>query len=119
MKNILTFFIESGINRANGLIAFKIGEKVKAEGHGFDIVVSQYPNVVVVQPKKRRLPGGWSTGYCNGRYLCAILGREAGLPGICESVGCCFITLCCCLAFNTYAFKARRLTQLRLGIPVI
>ena len=67
MKNILTFFIESGINRANGLIAFKMGKKVKAEEHGFDIVVSQYPNVVVVQPK-RRLPGRWSTGYCNGRY---------------------------------------------------
>ena len=106
-----------------------MGEKVEAEEREFDDVVTQQPNVAVVQPV-RPLPGRWSTGYCNGPCLCAIFvpflqcafsasnGRKAGLPGICESQGCCFITMCCCLAFNTYAFKARLLTQMRLGIPV-
>ena len=107
-----------------------MGEKVEAEEVEITTsVITQQPNVVVVQPG-RALPGRWSTGYCNAPCWCAMFipcmqfafaasnGRKAGLPGICESQGCCFITLCCCMAFSTYALKARMLTQMRLGIPV-
>merc|ERR1712131_109055 len=106
----------------------KMSENVGYEDAEMKTVVSQQPNVVVVQPV-RQLPGRWSTGYCNGPCWCAMFipcmqfafaasnGRKAGLPGICESQGCCFITLCCCMAFSTYALKARMLTQMRLGIP--
>ena len=107
-----------------------MGEKVEAEEVEITTsVITQQPNVVVVQPG-RPLPGRWSTGYCNAPCWCAMFipcmqfafaasnGRKAGLPGICESQGCCFITLCCCMAFSTYALKARMLTQMRLGIPV-
>ena len=107
-----------------------MGEKVEAEDVEITTsVISQQPNVIVVQPG-RPLPGRWSTGYCNAACWCAMFipcmqfafaasnGRKAGLPGICESQGCCFITLCCCMAFSTYALKARMLTQMRLGIPV-
>merc|ERR1712062_47641 len=92
------------------------------------IVVSQPSNVVVIQPG-RKLPGRWSTGLLFNdpcclaclfpclHYVWAIqIGRKAGLPGFCETQGCCFITFCCCLAFNTNALKARMLTQMRLGI---
>ena len=51
------------------------------------------------------------------QYVWAVeIGHQAGLPGFYETQGCCFITFCCCLAFNTYALKARMLTQVRLGI---
>ena len=92
------------------------------------VVVSQPSNVVVIQPG-RKLPGQWSTGLLCNNYCCLAMlvpclqcvwageiGHQAGLPGFYETQGCCFITFCWCLAFNTYALKARMLTQMRLGI---
>ena len=92
------------------------------------VVVSQPSSVVVIQPGGK-LPGRWSTGLlfndpcclsmlvpCLSCVWAVEIGLKAGLPGFYETQGCCFITFCWCLAINTYAWKARMLTQMRLGI---